>query len=31
VLAAWFIAHRRDFRAPSGNSQYTEFQSGLMN
>src|SRR5262245_60946022 len=31
VSAAWFIAHRRAFRAASGNSQKTEFQSGLTN
>ena len=31
VSAAWFIAHWRDFRAASGNSQNTEFQSGLTN
>src|SRR5262245_11598970 len=31
VSAAWFIAHRRDIRAASGNSQKPEFQSGLTN
>jgi hypothetical protein len=31
VSAAWFIAHRRDFRAASGNSQNTEFQPGFAN
>src|SRR5262249_10896950 len=31
VSAAWLTVHWRDFRAASGNSQNTEFQSGLTN